>query len=230
MNEKWFPVCLVDDIPLREGRCATYGEHRVALFNLGGVIRAVQNTCPHKQGPLADGIVTGESITCPLHTRTFDLKTGASIKEGEGQLKVYPVRVIDGRVFVAFEETHREEEPEIAVQASSFFKITAILRTANWPATLKALEDIGCLAYARHKVLGRGEQRGLKDDSQEWSKAVPFLPRTLVDVIVDRGMLEAVISNLIRANQTVQPGDGKIFVTPLEEVMQMEPLIAEEAR
>lgn len=228
MSQKWYPVCLVDDIPLREGRCVSFGEHRVAMFNLGGVVRAVQNECPHKQGPLSDGMITGENITCPLHTRTFDLKTGASLKEGEGQLKVYPVRVVDGRIFVAFEDAYQGEEPAILVKASSFFKITAIIRTPVWPATLKALEEIGCMAYARHKVLGRGEQHGLRGDSQEWSKAVPFLPKTLIEVIVDRGLLEAVISNLIRANQTGQPGDGKIFVTPLEEVIQSEPLIVKE--
>lgn len=229
MSQKWYPVCLVDDIPLREGRCVTFGEHRVAVFNLGGTIRAVQNECPHKQGPLSDGMIAGENIICPLHTRAFDLKTGASVKEGEGRLRVYPVQVINGRIFVAFEDAPQEAEPAILVKSSSFYKITAIIRTAVWPVTVQALEEIGCMAYARHKVLGRGEQHGLKDDSQKWSIAVPFLPKTLIEVIVDRGLLEAVISNLIRANQTGQPGDGKIFVTPLEEVTQMEPVSAEES-
>jgi len=222
MTQEWFAVCGVDDIPLREGRCVSFGEHRVAVFNLGGTIRAVQNTCPHKQGPLSDGMIVGESIVCPLHTRAFDLKTGAALKEGEGQLRVYPVKVIDGRVFVAFEGTHEEEESSTQVKVSSFYKITAIIRTAAWPSTLEALEQVGCLAYARHKVLGRGEQHGLRNQTQEWSKAVPFLPKTLVEVIVDRGLLEAVVSNLIGASQTGQPGDGKIFVTPLEEVTQTE--------
>jgi nitrite reductase (NADH) small subunit len=228
MIPKWYPICAVDDIPLREGRCVSFGEHRVALFRLGnGVVRAVQNTCPHKQGPLADGMVHGETITCPLHTRTFDLKTGAGINEGDGQLRVYPAQIVSGRVYIAFEDAPDNARPEILIKASSYFKVTAIIRTPSWPATKQALEDIGCTSYARFRVLGRGEQRGLSLQNQpqeahpshDWRHTVPFLPKTLVEVIVDRGLLEAVISNLIRANQTGQPGDGKIFVTPLEEVV-----------
>ena len=232
MNSQWYPVCWVDDIPLREGRCVSFGEHRVALFRLGnGAVRAVQNSCPHKQGPLADGLVHGETITCPLHTRVFDLKTGAGLKEGDGQLKVYPAQAVDGRVYIAFEDAPENVRPEILVQASSYYKVTAVIRTPSWPATKEALEDIGCSAYARHRVLGRGEQRGLQNQgpSQEWRHTVPFLPKTCVEVIVDRGLLEAVISNLIRANQTGQPGDGKIFVTPLEEAVPTECEAMEEA-
>lgn len=222
-SAKWYPVCSVDAIPLREGRCVSFGDHRVALFRLGnGTVRAVQNACPHKQGPLADGMVLGETVTCPLHTRTFDLRTGAGLNEGDGQLRVYPTQVLDGCVHIAFEGASENTRPEIQIKVSSYFKVTAVIRTPSWPAAKQALEDIGCTSYARFRVLGRGEQRGLKDQSQEWRHAVPFLPKTCVEVIVDHGLLEAVISNLIRANQTGQPGDGKIFVTPLEEAILSE--------
>ena len=214
----WYSICPVDDIPQKEGRCVSFGEHRVAVFHLGGgVVRAVENTCPHKQGPLADGLLSGENVTCPLHNLSFDLKTGMAVKEGDGQVRVYPAKVLEGRIYVAFEDAPENAKPEVWVKASSFHKVMAVIRPSFWPVTLQALEDIGCAAYARHRVLGRGEQHGLKDDSQEWKNTVPFLPKVLVEVIVDRGLLEAVISNLIRANQTGQPGDGKIFVTPLEE-------------
>lgn len=218
-DAKWYAVCSIDEVPLREGRCVSFGDHRVAVFNVGGTVRAVQNTCPHKQGPLADGMVLGETISCPLHARIFDLKTGAGLKEGDGQLRVYPAQVIDGRVYIAFDDIPDHVRPEIIIKASSWFKVTAIIRTPSWPATKQALEDIGCTSYARYRVLGRGEQRGLKDQSQEWRHTVPFLPKTCIEVIVDRGLLEAVVSNLIRANQTGQPGDGKIFVMPLEEAV-----------
>ncbi len=173
---KWYFVCPAEDIPLREGRCVTFENHRVALFRLGdGNVRAVQNTCPHKEGPLADGMVFGETVTCPLHTRTFDLRTGAGVNEGDGQLRVYPTRIVDGRVLIAFDDIPDRIRPEFVIKSSSYFKVTAVIRSAGWPAAKQALEDIGCTSYARYRVLGRGEQQGLSVQQQQQA-LVPEMP------------------------------------------------------
>ena len=59
---KWYPVADKNMIPLREGRRVFYGVYEAALFNLGDEFLAVDNHCPHKSGPLADGIVSGKAV------------------------------------------------------------------------------------------------------------------------------------------------------------------------
>ncbi len=100
---KWYPVAEEGSIPLREGRRVLYREHEVALFNLGGTeYLAVDNRCPHKSGPLADGIVSGKSVFCPLHTWKISLETGCALSGGEGRVKKYPVQVVGSQICIAF--------------------------------------------------------------------------------------------------------------------------------
>ena len=65
------------DIPPREGRVLLVGGCEIALFNLGDRFLAVHNRCPHKNGPLSDGIVAGNSVVCPLHAWKVNLETGS---------------------------------------------------------------------------------------------------------------------------------------------------------
>jgi nitrite reductase (NADH) small subunit len=77
----------VDRIPLGEGRAFQVGDRQVAVFRLrDGRVLATQAHCPHQGGPLADGIVGGGSVLCPLHGRRFDLGSCAD-------LATYPVEL-----------------------------------------------------------------------------------------------------------------------------------------
>jgi nitrite reductase (NADH) small subunit len=101
---KWIRVTSTENIPLREGRSVRIGEDEIAIFNLGdGEFVAVDNACPHRGGPLCDGIVSGKTVTCPLHGYKVCLETGHVVKP-EIAVKVgsYPVRVEDGVVLVEF--------------------------------------------------------------------------------------------------------------------------------
>ena len=98
----WRTVGSIDSIPLREGRCVKYSGREIALFNLGGEFLAVENRCPHRSGPLADGIVSGKSVFCPLHNWKVDLVSGCVSSGGEGAVRTFPVRVVDGKVQVSF--------------------------------------------------------------------------------------------------------------------------------
>ncbi len=94
-------VAAIADIPPNEGRMIRVrGGHLIAVFRLReGGVRATQPWCPHRRGPLADGLVGSGALVCPLHGRTFDLDTG----EAEGDLAgvvTYPARVEDGGVIV----------------------------------------------------------------------------------------------------------------------------------
>jgi len=84
----------VDRIALGEGRAYRAGDHEVAVFRTrtGGVF-ATQARCPHKQGPLADGILGSHQVICPLHAYTFDLHTGCAKNGACGGLRTYEVEV-----------------------------------------------------------------------------------------------------------------------------------------
>jgi len=100
-NPTWINACSVDDIPLRGGRLLRAGATQIALFRLGnGTIRAIDNRCPHKQGPLAEGIVSGDSIICPLHARKIDLATGSVLPPDTGCVTTYPTKVEEGVLWI----------------------------------------------------------------------------------------------------------------------------------
>ena len=106
---KWLRVVPAGAIPEKEGRRVQYGDQVVALFNLGEEYCAIENQCPHKGGPLADGIVAGKNVFCPLHNWKISLETGCALSGGEGKVKTYPVKVINGDICVAFEEGKFQE-------------------------------------------------------------------------------------------------------------------------
>ena len=101
-DDRWVRVTGVESIPRREGRAVTLGGHDLAIFNLGDRFLAIQNRCPHQGGPLADGIVSGATVVCPLHAWRVRLDTGHVDCPGGGEACVatYPTRVEDGIVLV----------------------------------------------------------------------------------------------------------------------------------
>ncbi len=95
---------LVGDIaqlPYGEGRTYQVGGRRLALFRTrAGEVFATQAQCPHRGGPLADGLVGGTNVICPLHERTFDLRTGQG-PEPECTIEVYSVSLgPEGKIWV----------------------------------------------------------------------------------------------------------------------------------
>ncbi len=96
----WIDICLLSDIPLRGARKIKTALGCVALFRTSeNEVFAVSDQCPHKGGPLSEGIVHGQSVTCPLHNWVFDLNTGQAVGEN-GSIKTFPVQGRGGRVFV----------------------------------------------------------------------------------------------------------------------------------
>ena len=89
----------VDDLPPREGRSITVDGAEIALFRCDGEIRAVANECPHADGPLADGIVAGDTVTCPLHGRAVNLVTG-EVSDWDTPVRVHAVTVEHGVIYL----------------------------------------------------------------------------------------------------------------------------------
>ena len=111
----WIRITEADNIPLREGRAVRFGSREIAIFNLGEKFLAVDNRCPHQGGPLADGIVSGDSVVCPLHAWKVCLESGA-VKRPAGEqacVRSYPVQVLDGIVLLRLAE-QAEERAEAA--------------------------------------------------------------------------------------------------------------------
>ena len=91
-NKEWIRVTHIRNIPLREGRSVRIGDLDIAVFNLGDRFLAVDNRCPHNGGPLADGIVSGATVVCPLHAWKVDLECGAVKKPADQAICVRTFR------------------------------------------------------------------------------------------------------------------------------------------
>ncbi|HEY1190972.1 MAG TPA: Rieske 2Fe-2S domain-containing protein [Gemmata sp.] len=95
------PLCTLDDLPVGLGRAFEIGGRALAVFRgRAGEVFAVDGKCPHKGGPLADGMLIGSQIVCPLHGFRFDGGTGGCDQEGACAVGAYPVEVSAGQVFV----------------------------------------------------------------------------------------------------------------------------------
>ncbi len=95
----------VTDIPKGEGRTFDVGPLQVAVFHgRDGRVFATQAQCPHRNGPLADGLLGGTTLVCPLHEWTFDLLSGMAL-HGTCGIRTYPVRTeADGSLVLEIEE------------------------------------------------------------------------------------------------------------------------------
>jgi nitrite reductase (NADH) small subunit len=90
----------VATIPLGEGRTYAVNGENIAVFRTrSGAVYAVQAACPHRGGPLADGLVGGTTLICPLHGWKFDLSTGQALF-GDCGVKTFPVRIDDAEQLV----------------------------------------------------------------------------------------------------------------------------------
>jgi nitrite reductase (NADH) small subunit len=98
----WTDVGHLDDIPRRGSRVVTTPAIDIVLFRTGDDrVFALHDRCPHKAGKLSQGIVHGESVTCPLHNWVIGLADGLAKDPDEGCSRVVPVRHENGRILLA---------------------------------------------------------------------------------------------------------------------------------
>lgn len=91
----------LDDIPRQGARLVKAAQGCVAVFRTADDrVFALDDRCPHKGGPLSEGIVHGTQVTCPLHAWVFDLSTGLAQGADEGAVTTYPVRIEGGRILI----------------------------------------------------------------------------------------------------------------------------------
>lgn len=102
MIGEWLDIGWVNEIPVRGSRTVTVdGAGEIAVFRTGDdKVFALRNSCPHKGGPLSQGIVHGHSVTCPLHNWNIALATGQAQGEDKGCTPTIPVKIDGGRVLI----------------------------------------------------------------------------------------------------------------------------------
>jgi len=101
---EWQRICALADIPPLGARVVKRaGQGDIALFrNAEGDVFALRDACPHRGGPLSQGIVFGRRVACPLHGMTIGLEDGCALAPDEGCAQSFAVRVeSDGSVWLA---------------------------------------------------------------------------------------------------------------------------------
>lgn len=97
----WIDIGSIDDIPLRGARVVKTELGCVAVFRTAeDEVFATSDRCPHKGGPLSEGIVHGQKVTCPLHNWVFDLNTGQAQGADEGHIATFGAKVEGGRILL----------------------------------------------------------------------------------------------------------------------------------
>ena len=102
-TDNWVEVVALENIPRLGSRVIKTDTMKIALFRTArDEVFAMKDECPHKKGPLSQGIVHGTSVTCPLHNWKIDLASGEALGPDEGCTNVFPVKVENGTVYVDF--------------------------------------------------------------------------------------------------------------------------------
>ncbi len=96
----WVNVAKEGDLQEGEGVMCPVRGHPIGLWKSAGKYFAMDDRCPHKGALLSEGECKEGKITCPWHAWQFDLKTGAYVDNPDCQLKIYPVKVQDGNIFI----------------------------------------------------------------------------------------------------------------------------------
>lgn len=102
---QWTQIGTLDDIPQRGARCVNTPAGKIAVFRTAdNQVFAIKDHCPHQGGPLSQGIVHGEAVTCPLHNWVISLRTGEAQGADKGSVRTVPVRVEDHKILLGLEE------------------------------------------------------------------------------------------------------------------------------
>ncbi len=96
-------VTTTAEIPIGGAKAFVVGEREIAVFNIDGTFHAIDNSCPHQGGPLAEGSLDGNVVSCPWHGWCFDVTTGAMTLGGFTSVDAFDVRIDGTSLAVATE-------------------------------------------------------------------------------------------------------------------------------
>ena len=90
---EWIRVAKTDEVAAGQGIVAEVKDMCVAVFNVDGAFHVIDNTCMHRGGPLGEGDVDGEVVSCPWHGWEYNVKTGHCVNNPSSHVKSYPTKV-----------------------------------------------------------------------------------------------------------------------------------------
>jgi nitrite reductase (NADH) small subunit len=98
---KWLDIGALDAVPVRGARVIKTKHGCIAVFRTAeDQLYALDDRCPHKAGPLSQGIVHGAAVTCPLHNWVISLQTGEAQGADKGRVRTFPIRIENGRLLL----------------------------------------------------------------------------------------------------------------------------------
>jgi len=102
MSDNWIEVGTLNDIPKQGARVVRTDNGDIAIFRTeADEIFALRDSCPHKQGPLSQGIVHGKRVACPLHDWKINLDTGLAVAPDEGCAASYPIKMQGDKIMLS---------------------------------------------------------------------------------------------------------------------------------
>ncbi len=105
-NNSWINIGKADEIPKLGARVVTSKQGDIAIFRTADdQYFALRDSCPHKQGPLSQGIVSGTEVACPLHDWKINLATGLAVAPDEGCAASFPVKNENGELFLSLQNS-----------------------------------------------------------------------------------------------------------------------------
>jgi nitrite reductase (NADH) small subunit len=101
MKTEWKRLCTLEEIPAQGSRVVKSPKGDIAVFRTASdEIFALHDKCPHKGGPLSQGIVAGKVVTCPMHSWKIQLESGEAVAPDVGCAKSFAVKLEDGEVWL----------------------------------------------------------------------------------------------------------------------------------
>lgn len=111
VDGNWIDIGALSDVPPQGARVVKTAAGCVAIFRTADdQVFALDDRCPHKGGPLSEGIVHGASVTCPLHGWVFDMSSGMAQGADEGEITTYGARVEAGRILLDATKLARRDQ------------------------------------------------------------------------------------------------------------------------
>ncbi|MEN3791389.1 nitrite reductase small subunit NirD [Fulvimarina sp. MAC3] len=115
IDSPWITVGRIEDIPRLGARRIEAGFATIGLFrDAEDEVFAIEDRCPHKGGPLSQGIVHDGCVTCPLHNMVISLRSGEAQGPDEGEVRTFRVRLVNGEVQLSGEDLARAANTKVA--------------------------------------------------------------------------------------------------------------------
>ncbi|MFD2618677.1 nitrite reductase small subunit NirD [Terrilactibacillus laevilacticus] len=116
-------VTKYSQLPVNLGKTVLIGEKNIALFKLSnGKVYAIENRCPHREGVLAEGMISGEYVFCPMHNWKIGIVDGVVQEPDEGCVRTFPVKIQNDDIFIVIEDLDSQsiKYPDKCVYNESF--------------------------------------------------------------------------------------------------------------